>query len=571
MKRQLIYTFTLVWLSLGLVSCKIKNNASGGTKPVAAVQKIPDPLLSQLWHLNNTGQYAFSSSAGTGGADINLDDLYELGFTGKGIVVAVSDSNIDMDHEDLVKNASIALSRNYLNSSSADWPGSKPISSSNTSSHGTSVMGIIGAVAENGLGGKGVAPEVTLAGFNYVDSNQSLSRKLDQAKGAIDIFNYSYGTDTCTVVAADTSYVTQLKYGVTTQRNGKGSIYVKAAGNEYFGNIYYCNPMYDDTYLGNANLEQINTYPYTILTAALTADGVLTDYSSPGSNLWISAPGGDDGVSAPGVISTDLPGCTKGYSKTSSSGNTFDKGTNALNKSCNYTAGLQGTSFSSPAVAGSIALILQANPELSWRDVKHILASTATQIDPTATNSLHPLGQNLAGHLYDQGWVKNAADYWFHNWYGFGRIDLKSAVVMAQSYTFPLGELVETKDANGDWIYQSGALALSIPDYSATGVTSVIPVGANLVVESVQISVNITHDFATDLGIEITSPSGTVSTVMNINSGILTENLSNTQFLSNAFYGEPSNGNWTIKVVDGATGDSGILNSWKINFYGHTP
>lgn len=571
MNRQIKYTFILVWLCLSLSACKIKNSASGGTKAPTVEPKVPDPLLSQLWHLNNTGQFAFASSAGTAGADINLDDLYELGFTGKGIVVAVSDSNIDMDHEDLVKNANVSLSRNYLNSSASDWPGSKPISSTNTSSHGTSVMGIIGAVAENGLGAKGVAPEVTLAGFNFIDSNQSLSREIDQAKGPIDVFNYSYGISSCTVASVDSTYVAQLKYGVTSQRDGKGSIYVKAAGNEYTGNLSDCSPVYNSTYLGNANLDQVNAYPYSILVAALSADGILTEYSTPGANLWISAPGGNNGVDAPGVISTDLPGCSKGYSKSNVSGNSFDKGTNSLNKNCNYTAGLQGTSFSSPAVAGAVALILQANPNLSWRDVKHILASTAVQIDPSANNSVHPLGDNLTGHIYDQGWVKNAADYWFHNWYGFGKIDTKAAVTMAQSYTFPLGTLVETTDSSGEWLFQSGPLSLAIPDRSATGVTSTINVSSNLVIEAVQISVNITHDFATDIGIEITSPSGTVSTVMNINSGILTSNLSNTLFLSNAFYGETTSGNWRIKVVDGADVDIGMLNGWKINFFGHAP
>lgn len=560
----------MVSLCLGLSACKIKNSASGGVKPAPVNPKIPDPLMPYLWHLKNTGQFAFSSSAGTAGADINLDDVYDLGFTGKGVVVAVSDSNIDMDHEDLVRNANISLSRNYLKTA-GNWLGQKPISEDNTSSHGTSVMGIIGAVAENGIGGRGVAPEATLVGINYIDSNQSLSRTLDQAKGPIDVFNYSYGTGSCTVIPVDPSYVNQLKYGVTSQRNGKGSIYVKAAGNEYSGNINDCNPMYNDTYLGNANLEQENTYPYILLAAALNADGVLTDYSTPGANLWVSAPGGEDGTSAPGMISTDLPGCTKGYSYSSASGNNFDKGRDALNTKCNYTAGLQGTSFASPTVAGAVAVILHANPELSWRDVKHILASTAVQIDPTGNNTLHPLGKNLTGHFYDHGWVENAAHYKFHNWYGFGKVNLKAAVTMAQNYTFPLGEMIDAKDTNGDWLYQSGPLSVAIPDNSATGVTSSITVGSNFVVESVQISVSILHDFSTDLGIEITSPSGTVSTVMNINSGILTGNMINTQFLSNAFYGETTNGNWTIKIVDGAANDTGILNSWKINFYGHAP
>ncbi|MBC7712575.1 MAG: S8 family serine peptidase [Rhizobacter sp.] len=565
-----LITLILVLNVFALYGCKSSSGTSSTAATVAPRVALvgPDPLLSYQWHLDNTGQSAFSSTNGTVGADIDIDNLFSLGFTGKGVVVAVSDTNIEVDHEDLYANVSIPLSRNYLNSSSASWPGNKPWVSGNTSEHGTSVMGLIGAVANNAVGGRGVAPGVTLAGFNFIESTQSLSRYLDQAKGAIDVFNYSYGTDTCTVVPIDSTYITQLKYGVTSQRSGKGSIYVKAAGNEYFGNLGACNATYEgNAYLGNANLEQVNAFPYTILAAALTSGNVLTEYSSPGSNLWISAPGGEDGVTKPGIISTDLTGCSKGYSKSNITGtNSFDTGVNPLNAGCNYTSTLEGTSFSSPITAGTVALMLQANPALTWRDVKHILASTAVKVDPTSTNSSHPMGasHDLAGHIYERGWTHNAAGYWFHNWYGFGALDAKAAVLMAETYTSHLGTMVES-------LFSSGAISQAIPDHSAAGTTNTINVTSNLVVESIQLTVNVTHAYPGELGIEITSPSGTVSNVMNINSGMIATNLSNALFLSNAFYGETSSGNWTIKVIDGEVADTGTLTSWKINVYGHAP
>jgi hypothetical protein len=62
--------------------------------------------------------------------------------------------------------------------------------------------------------------------------------------------------------------------------------------------------------------------------------------------------------------------------------------------------------------------MLEANPELYWRDIKYILAKTAVQIDED-----------------DNGWITNKAGYKFHNAYGFGAIDAKAAVQMAIDFT----------------------------------------------------------------------------------------------------------------------------------------
>ena len=64
--------------------------------------------------------------------------------------------------------------------------------------------------------------------------------------------------------------------------------------------------------------------------------------------------------------------------------------------------------------------------------------------------------------------------------------------------------------------------------------------------------VNIQHPFLSDLGLELTSPSGTTTKLMNINSAMIGEDLDGTHFGANGFYGERSEGTWTLKVVDGA-------------------
>jgi len=89
-------------------------------------------------------------------------------------------------------------------------------------------------------------------------------------------------------------------------------------------------------------------------------------------------------------------------------------------------------------------------------------------------------------------------------------------------------------------------------------------------VEAVQISVTATHTYVGDLGIELTSPSGTRSVLKNIRDGFdSSQDLHGMVLLSNAFYGENPTGTWTIKIVDGNAGHIGTLTNWKIRVFGH--
>jgi subtilisin-like proprotein convertase family protein len=164
-------------------------------------------------------------------------------------------------------------------------------------------------------------------------------------------------------------------------------------------------------------------------------------------------------------------------------------------------------------------------------------------------------------------WTINAAGYRFHNWYGFGAVDVDAAVAMATGGYANLPAFADT-----GWL-TSGSITLAIPNASAVGATSAIAVPAtpkNLSIEAVQISVKATHPYPGDLGIELTSPSGTKSILLNIRNGFNTANLAGMVLASNAFYGEGSAGTWTIKVVDGdSSHGAGTLTNWRLRIYGH--
>ncbi len=571
-----------------------------------------DPLTAQQWYIRNTGQTGYADNAGTAGEDLKLAATYAAGWSGVGVKVAVVDSGLEIAHEDLQPNV-VPGSWNFL-TSTAD-----PTSTDPTGDHGTSVAGIIGMAYGNGLGGQGIAPSAVLNGYNFISSSQvnayfTLSMGQSTATAGtgpvsadVSIFNQSFGSGNTFPVAMDATREDVYQKGVSMLRGGLGAVYVKSAGNGFrvLGTVPQppapspcvsgvrtsancCGARDQGTTCQNASMDPANTLPYNIVVGALNARGLRSSYSTAGSALWVSAPGGEYGLNAsmssglvswaydPAMVTTDQSGCAQGYSATGAGGSSFDEGLVAANASCNYTSTFNGTSSAAPSTSGAVALLLDAAPGLTWRDVKHVLASTARVVDPT--EPAVTLGTLAHGpYVAEDGWVQNAAGYWFSNWYGFGAIDVDAAVAMATSTAAPYVPLPPQKVVG---FVSSGTLGggsgLPIPDADATGVTSAVsvtpPGSGPSVVETVQVRVSATHPYVGDLGIELTSPSGTRSILLNVNNGFDASNgpnLTGAQFASNAFYGEPAAGVWTLKVVDGAAGDVGTLSSWQIRIYGH--
>lgn len=562
-----------------------ETGSSTGGSTTGSPSTGSDPLASQAWHLHNTGQTAFSDSSGTPGEDINAKYVHEtLDILGRGIRVAVSDSGTELDHPDLNDNAlPTSEHRNYTFSSSAAWKGSSPHPSDGVS-HGTSVTGLISAEGWNNLGSRGVAPSSKFAAFRYVftpsageDTDSFLAKSIDQTYGNFDIFNYSYGRSGIVFFMEDPIFLEAMEVGANELRNGKGSIYVQSSGNSYIDYYLlfcadYTDPACYAFVAGNTNLHTELATPYKIVVGATNANGEASSYSTPGSSMWISAPGGEYGINSPAMITTDIMGCNAGNSyRDANQPLEFDFGFNSLNLQCDYSSRFNGTSSAAPVVSGVVALMLEANPELTWRDVKHILAVTADKIDydPLLNTLNHPNAANPfgLGYVYDYKWVENASGFLYSNTYGFGRVDAAEAVEMALTYDLSLlGTYENTKSDEDVWYYDSGPLVgKTIPDENLSGVEDQIWVGHDFVIESVQISLTTDHEWPGDLAIHLVSPSGTESRVLNLNSMAYSEGL-DPEFLmiSNAFYGEESEGYWTIKIIDGdATGVGELLN-WKI-------
>lgn len=593
MKIGLLSLLLILSLSCVKEEGKIASSSSddgssdGGTTgtPTVPVRGKEDPLAAQAWHLENTGQKSFSATAGLIGEDIKVKSVHAQDIVGRGIRIAVSDTGLDFAHPDITNNTLSREHRNYNFSDPRRWKEANPYPTDNDA-HGTAVSGLIAAEGWNGIGSRGVAPSANIAAFRYIYDDPAateesmLARQLDQMYGDFDIFNYSYGRDGRGFFTHDDSVDEALLLGITELRNLKGAIYVQAAGNDfkatYSTSLCPSCPPHTFNISGNTNSDTEMNTPYKVIVGATNALGKKSSYSTPGSGIWVSAPGGEYGYNEPAMITTDIQDCLAGYSFSDPAYSLyFNFGSHPNNKGCNYTNTMNGTSSATPVTAGVVALILQANPDLSWRDVKHILAMTSDKIDfDPLTNTLpHPYGVVLPGHVYDEKWIMNAAGLLYSNWYGFGRVNAKNAVEMAKTYDLnTMGEYEQTLMANGSWLYDSGMLAGKlIPETSADGVEDKIWVGHNFVIENIQIKLNTDHPFPGELGIQLTSPYGTVSRILPVNSNIVADGLEpDFQFISNAFYGEESEGYWTIKLIDGANlFPSGNLTNWKILISGH--
>ena len=320
--------------------------------------------------------------------DLNLTGVTQ---TGRGVVVNVVDSGMEIAHEDLKYNV-VCGSINFNG-------GTDPTNTDSSGDHGTSVAGII-AASSNNVGGRGIAPEASLIAYNLL--YPGLYNNINDIRAILataDINNQSYGRFPIYDIKADSAVEDAYIEGASSGRSGKGKIYVKGAGNNFFNSFY--NPIFTCTYIiegrrfnlalalfteyfascGNPNMDPYNTLPYNIVVAAMNASGTKASYSATGSAILISGFGGEIGLSSPAMITTDQSGCNKGYAR-SSSRNDFNKGSLPnVNQNCNYTSTFNGTSSATPTVAGVVALMLEANSNLSWRDVRHILVNTAKKVD----------------------------------------------------------------------------------------------------------------------------------------------------------------------------------------------
>ena len=495
----------------------------GGDGPVDAL--VPnDPLFASQWHLRNTGQLGNASTA-KAGEDLNVGKAWRYA-TGTGVQIAVIDDGLDIFHEDLkvVAGKSWDYRVNAYGNPSAE-----------TSSHGTSCAGLAAAIGNNNMGVTGVAFNARLVGYNLLSTTTGEYGADAVTKDLAEnhVYTNSYGATDSTglMYPSDAAWREAITTGITNGRGGKGAIYTWAAGNG--------GPTDRSDYDGQANFQGV------LAIGALNDQGQRSSYSEAGANLLVTAYGGEF-CSAQTTTTTDITG-TVGYND--------GVKTEDYVGAPNYTRCMNGTSAATPQAAGVAALMIEANPALTWRDVRAILAKTARKTDPTNAD-----------------WMTNGAGMAINDNYGYGVIDALAATTAAITWTsLPAQKTAATQ--------ASLATPLAIADNGAATNSTLSLQGSGIArMEFAELSITSDHTNVGDLEIILTSPAGTASkvsvvreckdaaeAVVTCGSGLE----SGFTFGIARLIGEAADGNWTLSVRDGRTGETGSVSAWSIRAYGY--
>ncbi|MGD9126623.1 MAG: DVUA0089 family protein, partial [Planctomycetia bacterium] len=474
-----------------------------------------DPLFTDQWHLDNTGQ-----NGGTPGMDVNVVSAWDS-VLGTNVVIGIADSCFQYTHPDLATNYRADLSWDF-GQGDAD-PSPEPTDSP----HGTSVAGVAGGTGNNDIGITGSAPDADLVGmrldFSMGWSDYLESTVFSHHNQEIDIYNNSWGPNYYWgPYLTEIGPLTQasIQNAVTYGRGGLGNIIVFAGGN-------------DREVGANTNYDGYAKSRYTIAVGALDHNGQYSYYSTPGSSLFISA---YSNSSYSGITTTDLLG-EDGYNSTGT-------GDGDPLTDIDYTSTFGGTSSATPLVSGIIGLMLEANPNLTYRDVQHILAETAIQTDPT-----------------NPSWNINGAGYHVSNDYGFGAIDAAAAVNMAYGWT----------NVDPEKQLSSGVVQVNepIPEVGLGEVIQTFTMDDTIGnIEWVELTLDMDHSWVGDLEIILISPDGTESRLAE-GTLELSDEIDGTWTLTTCHHwGESSEGEWTIIVRDVIDIDVGNWNTFELNIYG---
>eukprot|EP01122_Echinamoeba_exundans_P017417 TRINITY_DN917_c0_g1_i2.p1 TRINITY_DN917_c0_g1~~TRINITY_DN917_c0_g1_i2.p1 ORF type:complete len:655 (+),score=142.60 TRINITY_DN917_c0_g1_i2:824-2788(+) len=414
-----------------------------------------DPLFSRAWHLQANPDTNSNQTGILPGTDISAAKAWDLGVSGAGVHIQVIDDGLDIHHPEFAGRVNRSACWNFGNGTDDPTPRV-------TKTHGTACGGAAAAAVNNTECGAGVAFGATLSGITYlgVDNQPTDAEALTFRGSGVDVSTNSWGATGPGAITGfysdQQSMFDALAQLTTENRRGKGAIILFAGGN-------------DGQKLDYCDREEKMASPLVLVIGATSDQGKHVGYSEPCSSVFVTAPSQEQ---------NDVAG-RRGIVVPKNLGN---------DDICDLD--FSGTSAATPIVAGVAALVLEANPNLTYRDLQAVLATTATNVDST-----------------EPSWTTNSVGVRHSSKFGFGRVNALGAVQAARSWTnFP-----PLQTATGAF-----STNISIPDgtgASATATAAVtMPAGAK--VEHVLVRLDLDHAAPNQVRIDIESPSGFRSTLV---------------------------------------------------------
>lgn len=338
---------------------------------VYRLHQLPDdPRLAEQWLIPK----------------IQLDRAWQKTMGDASVLIAIIDTGIDYNHEDLAANIWINWGEDATGDGRIDPSDFNGIDDDNNgfvddiqgwdftdaphfpdggdyqerdndprdeNGHGTSVAGLVGAMANNGLGIAGVAPNCRLLNLR-AGTSQGLLEEDDVASAmiyAVDhgarVINMSFGDVATSQMLRDVCQFAYLS----------GVVLIASAGNSQSAAVHYPSGFLE-----------------TIAVGATTAEDYLAGFSNYGATIDLVAPG----VS---LLTTALDHQYKTFS---------------------------GTSAAAPVVAGVAGLMLSLRPNLTNQDVRNILVSSAEDLGETGWDQYYAAGRLNAARALEIGYESQA-------------------------------------------------------------------------------------------------------------------------------------------------------------------
>ncbi|XP_030075884.1 proprotein convertase subtilisin/kexin type 4 [Microcaecilia unicolor] len=458
-----------------------------------------DPWFYRQWYMNNDVS-----------PDLNVLSAWSSGYTGKGIVVTILDDGIEKDHPD--------LSNNYDSKASYDFNDNDPdpqprYSPNDENRHGTRCAGEVAGVANNGVCGIGIAYNARIGGVRMLDgivTDIVEAKSLSLNPQHIHIYSASWGPedDGKTVDGPGMLAMEAFYRGTVNGRGGLGSLFVWASGN---GGFHY----------DNCNCDGYTNSIYTLSVGSTTERGDVPWYSE----------------ACPSTLTTTYSSGVK---------NERQIVTTDIRHRC--TERHTGTSASAPLAAAIIALALEANPALTWRDMQHLVVRSSN-----------------AAHLRADDWVLNGVGRKVSHHYGYGLLDASIMVNLAEKW--------ETVRPQRRCLIHVLSSAQRIASHLVVRKNVTACAGTPnfiLSLEHIQARVTLSYSRRGDLEISLTSPLGTRSILVAVRPyDTSTKGYRDWSFMSTHSWDENPQGVWSLELRNkGDYSNNGFLFSFMLQLYG---